>query len=360
MFNFFKKALPIGRSVLGVDIGTTSIKITEIEFSGKGKPALVNYSILEDLGHLERPNTALQTSALKLFDKEIVSYLQLMVKRAGFRSKLAVASLPSFSTFTTIIDMPPMSDEEIAKTLAFKARQYVPLPASMISLDWVRAKEGSSGGETNKIFLIAITNDQINKYKLIFANAGLNLVALEVEGFSLARSLTIGEINPVLIVDIGGRSTGLFVGQSGILQFSGQTDFASASLTRAVASGLGINNRRADDLKKQRGLIDVGLGPEQELSTLMRPILDVIINEARRVKENYENSYRQEIKKIVLTGAGAQLLGVESYFAKELGLTTQQADPFDLIAHPEKVAVLVKALGVTLSVSIGAALKDAH
>ena len=136
------------------------------------------------------------------------------------------------------------------------------------------------------------------------------------------------------------------------------TDFASASLTRAISSGLGINSRRAEDLKKQRGLIEIGLGPEQELSTLMRPILGVIINEANRVKENYENSYRQEVKKVVLTGGGAQLLGIEGYFKKEMAMNLTKSESFRGLLYPSKIDVLIKPLGITLAVAIGAALRE--
>lgn len=326
----------------------------------KTKPQLINYSILEDLGHLERPNTAFQTSTLKLFDREIVYYLKMMVKKAGFTTNKAVAALPTFSAFTTIIEIPQMSPEEVAKTLSFKAGQYVPLPTSSITLDWVKVKESEDekGNKKQQIFLIAITNDQIEKYKLIFQQAGLELVALEIEGFSLARSLTTTNDDPTLIVDLGARSTGLFVAQARTLQFSSQSDFASASLTRAISSGLGINSRRAEDLKKQRGLIEVGLGPEQELSTLMRPILDVIISEAKRAKENYENSYRQEVKGVVLTGGGAQLLGIESYFNKEMVMSVTKAEPFRNLLYPSKVDVLIKPLGTTLAVAVGSALRE--
>lgn len=359
MFNFFKKAFPLSRGVLGVDIGTTSIKIVEMT-AGKNKPQLINYCVLEDLGHLERPNTAFQTSTLKLFDQEIIYYLKLMMKKAGFRTNKVVAALPTFAAFTTIIEMPLMSPEEVATTLTFKAKQYVPLPTTAITLDWVKVKEGEDekGNKKQQIFLIAITNDQIEKYKRIFKEADLNLVALEIEGFSLARALTLTSDDPTLVIDLGARSTGFFAAQAGALQLSGQTDFASASLTRAISSGLGINGRRAEDLKKQRGLIEIGLGPEQELSTLIRPILDVIISEAKRLKENYGNSYRQEIKKVVLAGGGAQLLGVADYFKKELDLPVAKADPFSALLYPAKVDILVKSLGVTLPVAVGAALKN--
>src|SRR5262245_61112426 len=88
---------------LGIDIGTTSIKAAELTKSGKGVFALSNYAIMEAYGHLERFNSALQSSSLKLLDSDIVLYLKLMMSKAGFTTDRVVASLPAFSAFTTLL-----------------------------------------------------------------------------------------------------------------------------------------------------------------------------------------------------------------------------------------------------------------
>ena len=283
-----------------------------------------------------------------------------MIKKAGFNSKNVVASVPFFSAFTTIIEMPLMSDEELETALGFKARQYIPLPISAITLDWIKVgeKEDGDGKKRQQIFLIAITNEQIEKYKRIFYAAGLNLTALEIEGVSLARALTAGIDDAVLIIDIGARSTNLSIARDGVLQLISQTDFASASLTHAISSGLGINSQRAEDLKKQRGLLDVGIGLEQELSTLMKPILDVTINEVRKLRENYKNTYHQEVKNVILTGGGAQLLGIESYFEEELKLPVSKANPFSGLSYDSRTSAFVNSLGVLLPVAVGASLRN--
>jgi len=59
---------------LGIDIGTTSIKAVEIS-KGKIKPELKNYGILESYGHLERINSAIQTSSLKIAENDTAELL---------------------------------------------------------------------------------------------------------------------------------------------------------------------------------------------------------------------------------------------------------------------------------------------
>ncbi len=79
MFNFVKSLLGSG-SCLGVDIGTTSIKIVEI--AGGKQPQLVNYGILESYGHLTRENSAIQTSSLKLAEQETAELIKMLLKQA--------------------------------------------------------------------------------------------------------------------------------------------------------------------------------------------------------------------------------------------------------------------------------------
>src|SRR3989344_1875611 len=95
-------------SYLGVDIGTTSIKIAELGFSANHF-RLKNYGLLESYGHLERLNDALQTSSLKLFERETIELLRLLLKKINPNSRKAIASIPAFTSFVTLLDLPMMS-----------------------------------------------------------------------------------------------------------------------------------------------------------------------------------------------------------------------------------------------------------
>lgn len=114
-FQFLKQQ--ISSDFLGVDIGTTSIKITEVDQGERG-PRLLNYALLESQSSLTRPNTALQTSGLKLSEPETVELLREALKKMKPKTRTALASLPSFSAFTTVLNFPQMSPADLAKTIA--------------------------------------------------------------------------------------------------------------------------------------------------------------------------------------------------------------------------------------------------
>lgn len=355
-FSFFKKILGPQRQ-LGIDIGTTSLKIVEMERGKDGRPFLKNYAYLESFDYLDRSNAAFQTSTLRLDEEVIAKYLRALLKQAGIEDAPVVASLPPFSSFTTLIEVPAISDAELKNALSLQAQQYIPIPLSEVTLDWTKVGERVDEGGVKKIqvFLIAVPNDAVGRAKKIFELAGLKLAGLEIEGVAMARSLAIDAREPVLIIDIGSRSTGLLVAASGFARFLNQTDFAGGSLTQIIANGLNLAPRRAEDLKKQRGLTS---GGEYELSTLIQPLLDVIINEGARVRNNYETTYKSKVTKVILAGGGANMPGLERYVSREMNLPAVKAQPFSSLSYPEAMAPLISDLGPLLSVAIGLGLKD--
>jgi len=343
-------------SYLGVEIGTTSIKVVEVTQTPRATK-LKNYGILETYGYLERFNDALQTSSLKALESEISAYLRIILQHAKIKSKKAVAALPAFSAFTTLIELPDMPPAELDQAIQFQAKQYVPLPISVVKLDYLKVGEriDENGNKLQQIFLISIPNEQIERYQKIFSGAGLRLMALEIEGMSLARVLTRDLKEPTLIIDMGSRSTSFAVAKEGFLKFEAQTDFAGGSLTQSIAAGLNVAPRRAEELKKQFGL--KGGDGEQELSTLTIPILDVIINEGKRARDNFERLYKEKITSVVLVGGGANMLGIDEFMSKRMGLPVKRGNPFEHIIYPPELEPLVKELGPIFAVAIGLSIK---
>ncbi len=344
---------------LGVDIGTTSIKIVEAD-QGERLPRLLNYAILEGQSSLGRSNLALQTSSLKLFEDDAVNLLRTAVGKMKPKTTDAVASLPVFSAFTTVVTLPAMSDAELQKNLVYQAKQYVPLPISEVALDWLRVGEyeDEKGAKQQQILLISVPQAEIKKYQGIFKQAGLTLQALEIEPLSTVRAASGADPTPTLILDIGNRSSAIAIAEKGQLKYVGQSDFAGASLTQAVAGSLNINPLRAEELKREKGIS--GTGPDYELSTIMLPFLDAIISEVKRVEFNYGSQFpaAAKIERILLTGGGANLLGIEKYLSQELGRPAVKASPLTGFEYPSVLEPLVNELNPLLSVALGVVLRE--
>ena len=327
---------------------------------GKQLPQLLNYGVLESNAHLQRANKVLQSSSLKIFEGEVVELLQSLMAQMKPHTNQALASLPMFSVFTTVLDFPKMTQTDLEKAMAYQARQYIPLPLSEVALDWLKVGEyqDERGFVHEQVLLISVPQDLIKKYQDLFKRAGLSLRALEIESLSITRGLIGTDQAPSIIVDIGSRSTNIAFVDKGQLKFSAQSDFASASLTQALASSLNINPLRAEELKKERGI--VGAGPNYELSTVLLPFLDAIMSEVKKAQFNYQTQFPRAAKfeRIVISGGGANLLGLEKYMQEQLGLPTVKASPFFKFEYPSAIEPFVNELNPVFSVALGLTLRE--
>lgn len=346
-------------SYLGVDLGTTSIKIVEVK-NGSRSPQLVNYGFLESNGHLVRANRVIQTSSFKIFEADAADMLKDLVSRMKPGTDVALASLPSFAAFTTVLDFPELKPSELEQALVYQAKQYIPIPLSEVALDWLKVGEyqDEKGFKHQQILLISVAREHIEKYQKIFKMAGLRLTSLEIEGLSMIRALIATDRTPTVIIDIGGRSTSVVFTENGGLKFVAQTDFAGASITQSLATSLHVSPLRAEDLKRERGI--TGTGPNYELSTIMLPFLDVILSEVKKAFYSYQTQFPKsaKIERAILSGGGANLSGIEKYAQRELNIPVVKASTLFRFEYASSLEPLVADLSPLFSVASGLVLKE--
>jgi len=339
---------------LGIDIGTTSIKVVEINREA-GEFVLRNYGILENFGHLERENAILQDSSLKIMEDATASLLKKVLEKMKVKTRQAVFSLPVFSSFTTIMDLPKLSPKEINQTIPYQARQYIPIPLSEVMLDWqVLTPLAQSFSERTEVLLMAIPSDVINRYSRIAQLAGVYLKAMELESLSLARSVVNDDLT-TLVIDVGSRASTFSVVDKRELRMSYSIDTAGNDFTVSVSRGLNLSPLAAEELKRNRGLMVSS--DQRYLPALITPYLDVIINEAKKIMTSYYNQTSREIKKIILSGGGVLPYGIKDYFQKEFNLETQIANPFSKIKYDPTIYPIIQKSGASFSIAAGAALK---
>ncbi|MFB6212308.1 MAG: pilus assembly protein PilM [Candidatus Magasanikbacteria bacterium] len=343
-----------GGSVLGVDIGTTSIKLVELSRK-ENRFELEDYGILDTRDYLDQSSQALQTSSLEIMESEAARLLEILLKEVEPETETAVFSIPSFSSFVTLIDMPMLSEEETKQSVQYQARQYIPMEISKVSIDWLRvSKYKSDGKKFQKILLIGTPNKMISSLKRVASISGVSIAALELETLALVRAVSRFS-SPTLLVDIGSESTSVSVSEGGFLKFTSQSDYGGSNVTRAISKSLGLGMQRSEVLKRKKGLSGSSAG--SKLSTLITPFLDVIIQEANRVESIYKRKYRKEIEQVTILGGEAKLSGVESYFSERTGFDYVQPGTLGRVDFKEEIAPIASGLEKRLPVAVGLAEK---
>lgn len=135
-----------GESILGIDMGSSSIKLVQLR---KEKER----AVLETYGELSVGNYAnvdVGRAAILSMDKTSEMLKDLLVE-SGAKAKSAVVSISLKSSFVTMMTLPKMSDKELAESVPYEARRYIPIPISEVEMDWWVVPQGfsTSGDVTN-------------------------------------------------------------------------------------------------------------------------------------------------------------------------------------------------------------------
>lgn len=359
IFNLFKP-----KSKLGIDIGTSAIKLIELSKRG-GRFHLDNYGMFE----LKRqtggaPETQ---NIMKLPDDEIVWGIKEVIKQTGMRSRNVVASIPSFSTFATVIEMPFLSEEDLVQAIPFEARKYVPIPLDEVVLDWsiigvLDGKPDSSGvtpvrtaGTKVEVFLAAVPKDETSRYQKIMKEAGLNLVALELENAGLIRALLGNDLSPTAIVNIGGRSTSIVIVNKGYERVSHNYEIGGFEITKAISRSLGVSLEKAEELKRKMGLTQSN---ENTIREAMSSLIDMMIFETKKTISSYEESKGQTVVRVVLVGGIINMPNFVDYFRQRLGRDVFVGNVLARVVYPSELTPAVQEISNNFAVATGLAMRE--
>jgi type IV pilus assembly protein PilM len=334
---FFSKQ----KSILGVDIGTSYIKIAQVTH-GQTK-VLDTYGIVNIGGKIgtETPEASIHDTAALLAN---------LMTQARVSTKRCVASLPNSSVFTSVIDMPAMTSSELGSAMQYEAKKYVPLPFAEVNLSWSIIAEDKDN-KTLKVLLIAVPKQVKNNYLRLFELAGLQLEIIEIEALALIRSLIIDDSKNSVIIDIGAKATGLNIIKNGLLQLTRNMNIGGDTITDHIAQSLNVTPGRAEQFKK-----DFGVSQSDFLPEAIKPVLAAIKNEAKQLIGIYQ-AHNLHLDNVVMVGGGSQLPGITGAF-QDLGLPVTLGNPLANLAFPQAGEPLLKRFSLQLPIAVGLALRN--
>ncbi|OGZ32945.1 MAG: hypothetical protein A2V69_02995 [Candidatus Portnoybacteria bacterium RBG_13_40_8] len=362
MVQLFKKKI---KSCLGIDIGTASIKIAQLKKEAE-KFELETYGEISTKSYLERLNDAFQVTSLKTLEAVTRELLRVLLEKAETSTRQAVMTIPVFSSFVSVVEVPEMAEKELSHAIEFEARRYVPIPVSEVILDWRIIEAGLIKDDISprpfkgkRILLIAVPTEVINKYLKIADNLGLKILALELESFSLARSLMSGDRSSACILDIGARASSFTIFDRGTIQMSHSLDIAGAEMTKSLSVGLGVASQRAEEFKVTFGLDhQENYERRKEIKELLHLPLEKIVDEIERMILSYQMKTDRKIEKLILNGGSASLVGLEDYIQKRLNIKAVVASPWSRVVYPTALQLVLRKIGPEFSVAVGAAMRE--
>lgn len=341
------------KSVLGVDIGTSSIKVVQLRRE-HGRVVLETYGAIA-LG----PYAGVEIGrATALGAEKIAEALKDVIREANVTTQDAAISIPYSSSLVSIIKLPASVEKQLAQVVPIEARKYIPVPINEVLLDWFVVSGGKGGqGDKDKleVLLVAIHNDTIAKFRNIASEATLSAAFFEIEVFSAVRASLEHGLAPIAVVDIGAATTKFYVVERGLIRESHIINHGSQDLTLAASRALGLTVAQAEERKRKLGLLAT---PENaDLKRSLELSLAPLFSELARTVSSWEQRNNQTLTALVMTGGGSALKGLKEYMQSKVQNEVRLADPFAKTQAPAFLEAILKEAGPEFSVAVGLALR---
>lgn len=337
-------------ATFGLDIGTTSIKALSLK---KGGGAFE----IESLGIVPSPAKGIVSESpadLKVFTDAV----RQAIAAAGIRQKEVNIALPESQVYTKIIEMPALSEKELAAALKYEMEQYIPLPLDQVKTDWQILATQAGQNKTTRVLLVAASLNLINKYELVMDELGLTPSTIETEMLSVHRSIfpLVNTQSSNMIVHMGAATSNIAVVENGEIVMVFTVDKGGIAISRAISIDLGIDIGQAESYKKAYGLNKDAF--EGKIGKSLFPILESILGDIKKTILLYkEKNPNQQITQIILSGGSALLPGVDIFFTNQLNTQVVLGNAFQIYGV-KNVPQQIESEALSFNVVSGLALKD--
>jgi type IV pilus assembly protein PilM len=328
--------------LIGLDIGSHSIKLVEIEDSKRGR-------ILKNFGVIGLPQNAIVEGSIK--EMEIVSSaIKNLFKHLKIKNKNVASSISGYSVIVKKISISQRSDAELEATIPDEAEQYIPFDISDVNLDYEvlpfskAQAEGEKGDKEHEreefmdIMLVAAKKDIVEDYVSLLQFSNLNPVVLDVDAFALQNAFEISVEKTsgcYAIVNVGAEELGINAIKEGVSIFTRDSSYGGSQITEAIMSKFDVSHEEADRIKLGGVKMDQDRAAMEEIFT---SVVSGWVQEIKRALDFLGTTYPDEsIEKIFVTGGSCRIPGFQKYLEMETDIPVEELNPFASLQISERV-----------------------
>lgn len=351
IFSGVKEVTQEGASkTVGIDIGGASIKVVEIEETTRTL-AIKTYGELQLGPYDAKPLGEL----VALQGQKRIEAVTDVMREAGVTGRRGALAMPLSSSFLTVIPVTVNGQEDLMARIPVEARKYVPLPLPDVTLDWTELQPvGDKVTNVKEVLLAAIENKALAEHREILSAIGMTGEGAEIEAFSLIRSLWRAKDTTLAIIDIGARSSKLYITRGGALERLHRVSVGGREITRLVSEKLGVSFDEAENLKRA---YDRQEEQGSKIFQMMAQVIDGPLAEFGRLIGQYESRTGEQLGRIVVGGGAASMPYALDYVKERFARPVELAHPFAKVAYPAFMEDTLRGIGPSFGVALGAALR---
>lgn len=315
--------LPFGSQkdlVVGLDIGSHAVKVCQLKRTSNGYALVTLGSTVLPEGAVD-DGTLNDAEAVSKAIADLFSNLKIRNRKVGF-------SISGYSVIVKKVNLAVMEDAQLEEHIMAEAEQYIPFDIEDVYLDFQDLKTNTKGTERTDVMLVAAKKEVVDDYIEMLQSIKLNPVIVDVDGFALENCFeyNYGKTENVALVDIGAAKMNINIISQGISVVARDIVVGSRQLTEQIQNICDIEFDEAEAIK-------LGLAPTgeklREIEGIFSTTCTQWVLEVKKAIDLYHaNHPDQPLKKMILSGGGAKVIGFSDFLAQETGLEVELFNPF--------------------------------
>lgn len=350
----------MAKSCVGLDIGTSAIKVAQISRMGQS-------FVLDRVQVAPLPMGSIEGGSV-VNTPVVAQTVVTVLHQARIRSRRVMAAVAGEAVIHRIIKMPNMPRKELDGAIGWESEKYIPFSLAEAVYDYDIVQELPESNEI-EILLVAAQRSIIESHIAALTKARLQVLAIDVQPLALSRALgnyfsAEGPQGTIAVLDVGAGTSDLTIFSAGVQRFIRIIPIGGNYFTNAIAKRLNISSQEAESLKISQGMAPLPGQPSdsaenEQLASIIGGVMDELVMEIRRSIDYYHLQYHENVSTLVTTGGGIGLRNMDAYLAQALGLRVEIADPLsELHSSSARCAPkLLASAGPIFSVAIGLALR---
>ncbi len=348
-----------GKNLVGVDIGTSAIKICQLKETRKGLT-------LQKLGVAPLPPQTIVDGQV-MDASSVVEGLQRVFHDSKIRQKECAISVSGQSVIIRKITVPMMTPAELDEQIHWEAEQHIPFDIKDVQVDYQVLRKRAEVSQMD-LLLVAAKRDQISDYAQLARDARLKPVICDIDAFTVQNLFEFSRGLPpdqtIALINVGASLTSLNIIAGGVSAFTREIANGGNVITDEIQKQLGVPFEQAEAYKcggstdpadPYRG----GVVPAQVVQ-IIESVSDAIAAEIQRSLDFFmATSGEAEIGRIFVTGGSANLVPLAQAIERRARVPTEVWSPLERIVVDSKDVnhAFVQQSAAQLAVALGLALR---
>ena len=341
------------KSLVGLDIGSSAVKVVELKELGKGKGYQLQNVAVEPLSPEAIVDGAIMDAGL------VIEAIQKALTARKVKGADVAIALSGHSVIIKKISIPATSEEELAEVIPWEAEQYIPFDVEDVNLAYQVLKGGGGDGNMD-VLLVAAKKDKIHDYTSVVTQAGRNPVLVDVDVFALQNCYEMNyDPDPgegLALVNVGASTTNVAVLKGSTSIFWRDISVGGNHYNDALRKELNVTFEQAESLK--RGESADGIDTSR-VPAILSAVNDFIGGEVQKTLDFFKNTTPGEsITRMVLAGGASKVPNLTESLAGRFGVPVEPLNPFQRVTPAKGISPdTLDEVSASVSVAVGLACR---